>query len=75
MRDTWIGSGIFAKDVQYGEFYCANDECEKLNEANDTATDDLGNYSIECEFCGYTYRESSLKEDRDDYFADMDDER
>lgn len=75
MRETWVGSGIDAKDVYYDEFYCNNDECEQLNQAGETITDDLGYYSIECEFCGQTYRESSLKEDRDDYYADMDDER
>ena len=75
MRETWIGSGIYSRDVAYGYFYCENEECEKLNEDGDTATDDLGNYSIECEFCGCTYLQSSLKEDRDNYYADMDDER
>jgi hypothetical protein len=75
MRETWVGSGIDAKEVDYYSFQCENDECGEFNEDGDTVTDDLGYYSIDCEFCGHTYRESSLKEDRDSYYADMDDER
>ena len=75
MRDTWVGSGIDAQEVDYDEFYCDSDDCGEFNEAGDTVTDDLGYYSIDCGFCGHTYLESSLKEDRDDYYADMDDER
>jgi hypothetical protein len=57
------GSGIFSETVSYDEFECVNDECEKLNEADDILTDDWGNYTIECAFCGMTYREGNLDED------------
>lgn len=67
---SMMGSGIYARDVSYEAFDCENEECEKHNEAGDTVTDDWGNYTVECEFCGKTYRESSLKEDRDDYYQD-----
>lgn len=66
------GSGIYSEAVSYDEFYCENEECEKLNPAGDTSTDDWGHYTIECEFCGMTYRESSLKEDYEDARADAD---
>jgi hypothetical protein len=69
------GSGIYSSDVSYDEFDCENEECEKPNEAGNTSTDDWGRYIIECEFCGATYRESSLSEDKDDYYADQDDDR
>jgi len=68
------GSGIYSTEVSYEEFECENEECGKTNEAGETATDDWGNYAIECEFCGKTYRESSVSEDRDDYYADRDDD-
>lgn len=68
------GSGIYSTEVSYEAFDCENEDCEKHNEAGETATDDWGNYTIECEFCGKTYRESSLSEDRDDYYADRDDD-
>lgn len=68
------GSGIYAQEVSYDEFTCENEDCGKDNPAGDTVTDDWGNYSIECEFCGKVYRESSLSEDRDDYYADRDDD-
>ena len=55
------GSGIYSQDVSYDEFDC--DNCGKTNPEGDTSTDDWGNYIIECEFCGSTYRESSLDED------------
>jgi len=66
------GSGIYSQEVSYEAFECENEECLKENGAGETATDDWGNYAIECEFCGATYRESSLSEDRDDYYADYD---
>lgn len=68
------GSGIYSQEVSYDEFECENEECEKTNAAGEAATDDWGNYIIECEFCGSTYRESSVSEDRDDYYADRDDD-
>lgn len=67
------GSGIYAQEVSYDEFVCENEECGKTNSADVATTDDWGNYSVECEFCGVTYRESSLADDRDDYYADQDD--
>jgi hypothetical protein len=66
------GSGIYSQEVSYDEFVCENEECGKTNEAGETATDDWGNYSVECEFCGSTYSESSLSSDADDYWADYD---
>ena len=66
------GSGIYAQEVSYDEFVCENEECEKTNEAGETATDDWGNYEIVCEFCGSVYKSSSLADDRDDYYADYD---
>jgi hypothetical protein len=66
------GSGIYAQEIPYDEFDCENEECGKTNEASQATTDDWGNYSVECEFCGVTNRESSLDQDRDDYFADYD---
>lgn len=65
------GSGIYASEVSYEEFECESEECGKTNPAGETTTDDWGNYSVECEFCGMTYRESSLSDDRDDYYADQ----
>jgi hypothetical protein len=66
------GSGIYSLEVSYEDFVCENEECEKPNEAGETATDDWGNYRVECEFCGSLYLESSLEQDRDDYYADQD---
>jgi len=68
---SMMGSGIYAKEVSYDEFECENEECLKENGAGETTTDDYGNYTIECEFCGATYRESSIADDRDDYYADQ----
>jgi len=68
---SMMGSGIYASEVSYEEFECENEECGKTNEAGETSTDDWGNYSIECEFCGANYLESSLSDDRDDYYADQ----
>ena len=64
------GSGIYSQEVSYDDFECENEECGKLNEAGETSTDDWGNYSVECDFCGYTNREGSLDQDREDYEAD-----
>jgi transcription elongation factor Elf1 len=64
------GSGIYSQDVDYDEFECENEECGKTNEAGTTSTDDWGNYTIECEFCGATFDERSLEQDREDYDAD-----
>jgi len=72
MERSMMGSGIYSSEVSYDECDGENDECEQHNEAGETATDDYGSYTIECVFCGYTHRESSLSEDRDDYFADYD---
>ena len=74
---SMMGSGIYAKEVSYAEFECENEECLKENGAGETTTDDYGNYSVECEFCGSTYYESSISDDRDDYEADRydDDDR
>lgn len=69
-----MGSGIYSVEVSYDEFDCENEECLKHNEAGEAATDDWGNYTIECEFCGSTYQESSLSQDREDYYADRDDD-
>ena len=70
---SMMGSGIYASEVSYDEFECENEECLKENGAGETPTDDWGNYTIECEFCGAIYRESSIADDRDDYYADQDD--
>jgi hypothetical protein len=67
---SMMGSGIYSQEVSYDEFECENEECGETNPAGETSTDDYGNYSVECEFCGMTYRESSLSDDRDDYYAD-----
>jgi hypothetical protein len=64
MRDTWIGSGIFAQEVEYGPFTCGDADCLTDNEGGHTATDDEGNYSVECEACGWVYFESNLIEQR-----------
>lgn len=69
------GSGIYSVEVSYDAFYCENEECEKHNEAGETATDDWGYYDITCEFCGVVYNSSSLSEDRDDYYADYDEDK
>ena len=71
---SMMGSGIYSSEVSYDAFTCENEECGKENGDGDVATDDGGNYIIEGEFCGKTYRESSLSEDRDDYYADRDDD-
>ena len=71
---SMMGSGIYAKEVSYDAFTCENEDCGEENGDGETVTDDYGNYSVDCEFCGKTYRESSLSEDRDDYYADRDDD-
>ncbi|CAB4127991.1 hypothetical protein UFOVP223_28 [uncultured Caudovirales phage] len=71
---SMMGSGIYSTEVEYEEFECENEECGKTNPAGEVATDDWGRYAIECDFCGSTYRESSTSEDRDDYYADRDDD-
>jgi hypothetical protein len=68
------GSGIYASEVSYSAFTCENEECGKENGDGETVTDDWGNYTVECEFCGSTYLESSVSQDRDDYYADRDDD-
>lgn len=57
------GSGIYSQDVSYDEFVCENEECGKRNEAGETSTDDYGNYSVVCEFCGSEHSEGSVEED------------
>jgi hypothetical protein len=64
---SMMGSGIYSVEVSYDEFTCGNEECEKVNEANVSATDDWGNYEVECEFCGVVYFRSSTAEDKRDY--------
>jgi hypothetical protein len=64
------GSGIYSQEVSYNEFDCENPECGKTNEAGETSTDDWGNYSVDCEFCGSNYTESSISQDREDYEDD-----
>lgn len=71
---SMMGSGIYSTEVSHDEFECENEECGKTNQAGEVATDDWGRYAIECEFCGVTYLESSVSEDRDDYYADRDDD-
>ncbi len=63
---SMMGSGIYSKEVEYEEFVC--DRCDKTNEAGVVATDDWGNYIVECEFCLSTHLESSIGQDRDDYY-------
>ena len=72
---SMMGSGIYSSEVSYSEFTCENEECGKDNGAGETSTDDWGNYSVDCEFCGANYLESSVSEDREDYEADRDDDR
>lgn len=64
------GSGIDSREVSYDSFDC--DSCGKTNGDGEVATDDWGNYVIECEFCCSTYRESSISEDYEDSRADAD---
>ena len=64
------GSGIDSQEVSYDSFDC--DSCGKTNGDGEVATDDWGNYVIECEFCCSTYRESSISEDYQDSRADSD---
>lgn len=68
---SMMGSGIYSQEVSYDEFECENEECGKTNPAGETSTDDWGNYTIECEFCGSIYDESSISQDREDYEADQ----
>lgn len=68
---SMMGSGIYSQEVSYSEFECENEECLKENGAGETSTDDWGNYAIECEFCGAIYLESSISQDRDDYYDDQ----
>lgn len=67
------GSGIDSQDVAYDKFEC--EECGASNEAGDTATDDYGNYEIECGFCGDVHLRSSIAQDKDDYYADYSEDR
>jgi len=64
---SMMGSGIYSTEVDYAEFECDNEECGKHNDAGITATDDWGNYTIECEFCGSIYEDSSLDSGEPDY--------
>ena len=64
---SMMGSGIYSVEIPYDEFVCDNDECGKVNEANVAATDDWGNYEVECEFCGELYFRSSMSQDKQDY--------
>ncbi len=65
---SMMGSGIYSVEVSYEAFDCENEDCEEHNEAGETATDDWGNYDVECAFCGKTYFSSSVKQDRADYY-------
>jgi len=72
---SMMGSGIYSVEVPYDKFVCDNDDCGKTNEAGDTATDDYGNYEVECEFCGEVYFRSSMSQDKQDYLeANYDDD-
>lgn len=71
---SMMGSGIYATEFTAETFTCENEECNKENVDNLVVADDWGSYVIECEFCGATYREGSYAEDRDDYYADRDDD-
>jgi hypothetical protein len=64
---SMMGSGIYSVEVSYDKFVCENEECGKENEANLYATDDWGNYEVECEFCGVVHFRSSTAEDKQDY--------
>lgn len=70
---SMMGSGIYSQEVSHDGFDC--DKCDEFNEEGEVATDDWGNYEINCEFCGATYCESSLSQDKDDYFADYSEDR
>jgi hypothetical protein len=61
------GSGIDSVEVPFDEFVCDNDDCGKVNEAGVSATDDWGNYDVECEFCNSVYYTSSISQDKQDY--------
>lgn len=63
------GSGIYGESVEYNEFDCG--DCGQNNPGGEVITDDWGRYEINCEFCSAKHRESSLKEDHDDYMADV----
>jgi aspartate carbamoyltransferase regulatory subunit len=72
---SMMGSGIYSVDVSYGEFTCGNEECGKHNEAGETPTDDWGSYEVVCEFCETQHYESSVSQDKDDYYADYSEDR
>lgn len=63
MRETWLGSGIFQKSVSFSSFTCEDPECNYQNEADETTTDDWGNYEVVCIQCGWLYYESNVKEE------------
>jgi transcription elongation factor Elf1 len=62
---SMMGSGIYSQEVSHDSFDCML--CGETNEHDEVATDDWGNYEINCSVCGATHKQSSLKEDRDDY--------
>ena len=61
------GSGIDSVEIPYDEFVCENEDCGEKNEAGNSATDDWGNYEVECEACGEVYFRSSISQDKQDY--------
>jgi hypothetical protein len=67
---SMMGSGIYSTEFTAEDFTCENEECGKENIGNLVVADDWGRYTIECEYCSYTYREGSYADDRDDYLAD-----
>ena len=63
MRETWMGSGIFQKSVSFGAFTCEDPECMEYNEADETSTDDWGNYQVVCIQCGWLNYEANIKDE------------
>lgn len=56
------GSGIDTQWVSFDAFTCGDLECGYDNEADDTTTDDWGNYEVVCIQCGWQYFEGSTRE-------------
>lgn len=64
MRESWVGSNVRSTWVEFDDFVCEDSECLYANEACATTTDDLGEYEIVCEQCGWSYRKGNVLEER-----------
>ena len=65
--DGWSmrGSGIYSEVVEFEGFVCRDIDCLHHNQPSFVATDDWGNYVIECEACGLVQDAGNLSEEKE----------